>query len=66
MQSLFNDPQYWRERADEARAMANHVSDREVISAMLRVAAEYDKVVARLIDLRAAKSKPATIVKPSH
>jgi len=60
MQSLFNDPQYWRERADEARAMASYANDSEVISSMLRVAAEYDKIVSRLIDLRMVKSKPTT------
>ena len=42
---FYNDPQYWRERADEARAMTKFVLDPDVIAAMLRIAIEYDRII---------------------
>jgi len=42
---FYNDPQYWRERADEARAMTKFVLDPDVVAAMLRIAIEYDRII---------------------
>jgi hypothetical protein len=37
-----NDPQHWRDRAEQARAMAVQMSDVDAIAAMVRVAGEYE------------------------
>jgi hypothetical protein len=37
-----NDPQHWRDRADQARAMAVQMTDVEAIAAMLGVAGDYE------------------------
>lgn len=42
---FYDDPQYWRERADEARAMAKFARNPEVMAAMLRIAVEYDHII---------------------
>jgi hypothetical protein len=49
MPSPYEDPEHWRERADEARATASYVRDPEVKAAMHRIADEYDQL-ARLAD----------------
>ena len=41
------DPNYWRTRADEIRAMANEMTDQAAKEIMLRIAADYDKLVGR-------------------
>ena len=43
----YNDPEYWRERAEEARVLAELMMDKTAKEAMLRVAEDCD---ARLID----------------
>ena len=42
--SAFNDPLQWRHRAEEARAMADEISDPGAKQTMLRVAAAYDEM----------------------
>jgi len=54
MQSTYDDSQYWRERADEARIMTSRLSDTGMKDAMLRVAVEYDQI-ARVAERRFAQ-----------
>jgi hypothetical protein len=42
--SFINDPEHWRQRANEMRTLANSVNGRSK-EAMLRMAAEYDRLV---------------------
>jgi len=39
--SLINDPKHWRERAKEARAMADEMKDRQAKQMMLGIARDY-------------------------
>jgi len=41
--------------------MTERASNREVSAGMLRVAAQYDKIIARLTGQRSDKARPATI-----
>jgi hypothetical protein len=42
-----NDPKHWQERAEEARAMAEQLTDEKSRDAMLRIAKDYDKLAER-------------------
>jgi hypothetical protein len=42
-----NDPQHWRDRAEQARAIAVQMSDVDAIAAMLSVAANYELLAKR-------------------
>ncbi len=39
--SLINEPKHWRERAKEARAIADEMKDREAKQMMLGIARDY-------------------------
>lgn len=41
------DPAHWRERAREARLLAEQMSDRDSRSRMLKIAADYDRLAER-------------------
>jgi replicative DNA helicase len=43
--SYLNDPEFWRKRAEETRAMAEHVTDLAVKRTMLTIA---DEITASL------------------
>jgi hypothetical protein len=45
--SHINDPKHWRHRAEEARAMAESLTDPEAKQLMLNVAADYEKLAKR-------------------
>ena len=48
MQSHFiNDPKHWRERAEEARALANQMNDQEARQLMLGIAKDYERLAER-------------------
>jgi len=53
-----NDPAYWRERAEEARRIAEQLADAAAKQTMLEIAHSYD-YLAVLTGTRAA-SKPST------
>jgi hypothetical protein len=38
----FNDPEHWRQQADEARAIARQLPKPESKAVMMRIAADYD------------------------
>lgn len=45
-----NDPDHWRERAEQAFAMAEAMGDREAREAMLKVAEQYERMVKWALD----------------
>ena len=52
--SLGNDPEYWRKRAEEARAVAVQMMDAHTKAIMLSMAQDYEKLAKRA-EQRAAK-----------
>jgi hypothetical protein len=42
-----NDPQHWRERAEEARTIADEMSDPDSRRRMLRIADDYEELAKR-------------------
>jgi hypothetical protein len=55
--SYLNDPEHWRFRAKEARAMAEYMTDPASRQMMLDVAADYERLAARSEE-RIIKSPP--------
>jgi hypothetical protein len=53
--SAFNDPEHWRRRAEEARRMADLMSDIPSKEAMLRIAEDYERL-AKPAEERAKRS----------
>jgi hypothetical protein len=53
----YNDPEHWRKRAKEARALAEKMTDAVSKKAMMEVAEKYDEVAARAVE-RLAKRTP--------
>jgi hypothetical protein len=43
----FNDAQHWRQRAEEARVLAEQMIDETAKGMMLRIAGDYDELAAR-------------------
>jgi hypothetical protein len=41
---IFDDPKHWRQRAQEARALAEQMPDAESKEAMLRIARDYERL----------------------
>jgi hypothetical protein len=52
-----DDPEYWRSRAEEARAVAVQMMDAHTKAVMLQIAQDYEKLAARA-EQRAAVSDP--------
>ena len=50
--SHLNDPEYWHDRAKEARAMAKYMADPVSKQKMLEVAANYEYLAKRAEDRR--------------
>jgi len=53
-----NDPKYWRERAEEARSIAQLLNDLEAKRHMLAIAARYDRLADHMKS-RKVKTKRA-------
>jgi hypothetical protein len=48
MQSRFiNDPKHWRERAQEARVLADRIDDKGAQQLMLGIARDYERLAQR-------------------
>ena len=54
--------EYWRNRAEEARAQASQMRDPSASRTLLEIAENYDQLAAQAEAIR--KSGPATPVKP--
>ena len=52
---VYDDPQYWRDRAYEARTNARYIRDPETRATMLGIADQFERL-ARLAEQRAAGS----------
>ena len=57
MSAQFGTPEYWLERAEEARAMAEEFNDSQAKRAMLDIAAGYEKVASRTEVARRAPTR---------
>jgi hypothetical protein len=55
--SFINDPNHWRERAEEARTLAELMNDETSKQMMLRMATDYEKLAERA-QLRARGEPP--------
>jgi hypothetical protein len=55
--SYINDPEHWRSRAREARAIAEQMTDADSRSAMLRIADDYDQLAERAAARAAGRSE---------
>jgi hypothetical protein len=53
---VLNDPQRWRDRADELRSLASETKDQESSKIMLRLANDYE-LLARRADCLAQESQ---------
>jgi hypothetical protein len=54
---MIDNPQHWRERAEEARRIADKLDDPIAKAAMLRIASGYEQI-AEHAQLRAAGARP--------
>jgi hypothetical protein len=45
--SKFKDPQHWRRRAEEARTLADELTDAEAKHKMLKIAEDYEALLIR-------------------
>jgi hypothetical protein len=58
MSSLLDDPEHWRSRAEEARSVAEQLSDPEAKRTMLRIAGDYE-LLAEQAERRPTKESSA-------
>jgi hypothetical protein len=52
--SPIDDPAHWRQKADEARRMADQLADPEAKQAMLQIAASYEQL-AKIVAARSIR-----------
>jgi hypothetical protein len=55
MPLLYNDPEHWRKRAEDARSLARLMSDRVGKETMMEIADKYDRLAARAVERLAQK-----------
>jgi hypothetical protein len=53
--SFIHDPAHWRQRAEQARTIADQMNDAEAKGMMLKIAEDYEKLAKRA-EVRVAKS----------
>jgi hypothetical protein len=56
--SFINDPEHWRQRAGEARSVAEQMNEPQSKEAMLRIAKDYERLAERA-EQRAKGSGPS-------
>ena len=44
---FIHDPEHWRQRAEEARAVADQIADPEARQMMLKIADDYERLAKR-------------------
>jgi hypothetical protein len=64
MQSLIVGPKHWHDRADEARVLAEDMSDTVSKEMMLRIASEYDRLAKRAQERSVARRTTAVTDHP--
>ena len=59
MPLLYNDPEHWRERARDARTLAEQITDEIGRQAMLEIAEKYEYLAARAVQRLIARAEKA-------
>jgi hypothetical protein len=58
LDSLLKDAEHWRARAEQTRSLVRHINDREAGAILLRVAAEYERLVEHAEELMSRTAEP--------
>jgi hypothetical protein len=56
--SFINDPAHWRRRTEEARTVAEQMSDSPSKDAMLRIAKDYERLAERAQERAKGSAQP--------
>jgi hypothetical protein len=64
--SFINDPEHWHQRAKEARTLADLMNDEDSRQAMLRIAADYERLAERAAQRRAGVRQNPKRNGPTH
>jgi hypothetical protein len=57
--AIATDPQHWRTRAAEARAMADQIAEAEAKAAMLDIAKKYEQIAKRVEQRQPRQGAPS-------
>lgn len=58
--SVWNDPKTWRQRAEEARALAELMSDASARENMLKIADAYEEMAKKAEERAIIRNPPST------
>jgi DNA-directed RNA polymerase subunit RPC12/RpoP len=64
--SIVDDPKHWRNRAEEARSLAEAMRDEHTQSMIFRIAEGYDKIATRIEKRHTARDNTAGDVSVGH
>ena len=56
--SFINDPAHWRQRAEEARSVAEQMTEPQSKEAMLRIAKDYERLAERAAQRAKGSKQP--------